>query len=112
MVIARGPLTRATMYLARAEWALALGDTAAAINELAWHDSNDLQGWPVAAPQDGELDAALSAPVRWRLALLQCTSGARDLGRQWLRRAGRLWSNADHDLARTSGRANAEAACR
>jgi hypothetical protein len=95
MVVARGPLVRAITYLSRGQWHLLRGDSAAAAREWRWHENNDLQGWPDGPPQDGELDAALSGPVRLRRAALICSMGDRPSGRRLLSRATELWATAD-----------------
>jgi hypothetical protein len=95
MVVARGPLVRAITYLSRGQWHLLRGDSTAAAREWRWHENNDLQGWPAGPPQDGELDAALSAPVRLVRATLACNTGDHLSGRRLLTRARELWASAD-----------------
>ena len=65
--------------------------------EWLWHENNDFRGWPDGEPQEGELDAALSAVVRLKRA--------RDFVRQdgqpkatacpLFRRVSQLWHNAE-----------------
>ncbi len=64
----RGPLVRALVYLKRGEWQLARGNLPGANLEWLWHENNDFRGWPDGEPQEGELDAALSALVRLKRA--------------------------------------------
>ena len=61
---ARGPFTRALVYLHRGAWQLRRGNSAGAEREWLWHENNDVQGWPSGAPEAGEIDAALSAMAR------------------------------------------------
>ena len=60
----RGPFVRALVYLHRAEWRYRQGDLKGAESEWLWHENNDIQGKPQGEPEQGELDAALSAVAR------------------------------------------------
>ncbi len=95
LTLARGPLLRAVTKWSRASWWLASGDTSAAERELRWSENNDLQGWPVGPPQEGEVDAALSPLVRLRRAVLLCRTGRAADGRALLARVEELWRSAE-----------------
>jgi hypothetical protein len=91
----RGPLVRALTYLKRGEWQLASGDSTGADREWLWHENNDLRGWPAGEPQEGELDAALSALVRLHRADLFLARGEQLRACQLYRRVNELWHNAE-----------------
>ena len=54
--------------LLRASWYEATGNDAGARRELRWHEHTDLVGYPVGAPQAGEVDWAFGTLARWRRA--------------------------------------------
>jgi hypothetical protein len=60
----RGPLVRALVYLHRGAWQQQRGNRSGAESEWLWHENNDVHGWPSRDPEEGELDAALSAVAR------------------------------------------------
>lgn len=91
----RGPLTRAIIYLKRGEWQLARGDRSKADLEWLWHENNDLRGWPTGEPQEGELDAALSALVRLRRAGESLAPDKRRKTCAFLGRVAELWRGAE-----------------
>jgi tetratricopeptide (TPR) repeat protein len=92
---ARGPLLRAVVYLARGEWQSARRQPELTEREWLWHENNDLRSWPTGEPQEGELDAALSALVRLRRAENLLTLGRQSEACALYRRAGELWQAAE-----------------
>jgi len=90
----RGPFTRAMIHLARAEWQLARDDSAAD-REWRWHENNDFRGWPAGEPQEGEIDAALSALVRLRRAERLLAQGERSPACALDSRVAELWHRAE-----------------
>ncbi len=111
------PFAGAVYHLLRADWHMARGNVAAAERDLRWIDGSDFEGWPVGAPQAGEIDAALGTYVRWRRGEALLTSGATAAdtvaGCATLRRVVELWSGSEADMrplqaaavARAGGRA-------
>lgn len=91
IALQRGPLTRAITLHARGAWLLALGDSSSAERQWRFHENADFQGWPSGPPQEGEVEAALSVPLRWQRAVLLCALGDRARGRALLASAGRHW---------------------
>ncbi|MGH7582227.1 MAG: protein kinase domain-containing protein [Gemmatimonadales bacterium] len=106
----RGPLVRALVYLHRGDWQLQRGNLRGAESEWLWHENNDVQGWPSREPEEGELDAGLSAVARLlraeNLMHLDRMQEACDM----LQRVETLWSNAEPPF--TALRARAAAARR
>lgn len=88
-------MLRALVYVKRGEWQLMLGRRAAADSEWLWEENNDLRGWPQGEPQEGELDAALSAVVRFRRAMnfLALDDGPKAC--PLFRRIDELWRGAE-----------------
>lgn len=96
----RGPLLRALTYLHRGAWQVAAGRPARAEQEWIWHENNDIPARPEGEPDQGELDAALSAIARLRraevlqLPLLDRQRDACEL----LARVESLWRDAEPSL--------------
>jgi hypothetical protein len=109
----RGSLTRALIYLHRGDWQLQLNNRAAAESEWIWHENNDVRGWPSGEPEEGEMDAALSAAARLRrgenlLLLDRAVEGCALLHRVLV-----LWSGAEPGIQPLRRRADAAVArCR
>ncbi len=99
--VVEAPFARAVLHLKRADWALALGDSAAADRELLWYENSDMgiEGWIQNALQPGEVDAMLSAFARLRRARLALARGDTAAACPWLRRVAELWSGADSAFA-------------
>ena len=66
------PFFRTMLHLMRAQWHVTLGDTAAAVRDLRWHENNDLRTvtYPAAGAEAAEIDWALGTLARWRRARL------------------------------------------
>lgn len=92
---ADGPFARALGYLWLARGLLMAGDTTGAVRALGWSENADLLGWPTAAPQSGEVDAALSAVARWRQGGLLIATGRVAEGCRLRNRARELWRTAE-----------------
>ncbi len=110
--LARGPLARAVTKWRRGAWRLAEADSTGAEAEWRWSENNDLQGWPVGAPQEGELDAALSPVARLARARMRCASGDLPEGRALLAQVDRLWARAEPAVRNLPLRTAAREACR
>jgi hypothetical protein len=91
----RGPFLRALVYLKRGEWQQARKNWPGANVEWLWHENNDFRGWPVGEPQEGELDAALSAVVRVRRAMNFIDLDALPKACPLFKRVGELWRGAE-----------------
>ena len=91
----RGPFVRALVYLNRGAWQVKRGNRNGADSEWVWHENNDVQGWPSREPEEGELDAAVSAIARLLRAenLLQLDR-AKDAC-DFLQRVRTLWTAAE-----------------
>jgi hypothetical protein len=70
--LAGDPFFRAVLHLMRAQWHASLGDTAAAVRDLRWHENTDLRTvtYPAAGAEAAEIDWALGTLARWRRARL------------------------------------------
>jgi tetratricopeptide (TPR) repeat protein len=95
--VVEDPFARAVLHLERADWALALGDSAAADRELLWYENSDIgiEGWIQTELQSGEVDAMLSGVVRLRRARLALASNETSRACGWLGRLGELWREAE-----------------
>ena len=99
------PYFRSLLHLMRAQWHAALGDTAAAVRDLRWHENNDLRTvtYPAAGPESAEIDWAVGTLARWRRArLLDATPGDAEacacyaaVARLWTGGASRFAARAD-----------------
>jgi serine/threonine protein kinase len=99
--VVEDPFARAVLHLKRADWALALGDSAAADGELLWYENSDIgiEGWIQTVLQPGEVDAMLSAFARLRRARLALARGDEMTACPWLHRIGELWGGAEPAFA-------------
>jgi serine/threonine protein kinase len=99
--VVEDPFARAVLHLKRADWALALGDSAAADRELLWYENSDIgiEGWIQTELQPGEVDAMLSAFARLRRAGLALARGDQAAACPWLHRIGELWRGAEPAFA-------------
>lgn len=106
------PFARAVTYLGRARWQRALDDPDAADRELLWYENADQVGWPIGAPQQGEVDAVLSPYarlLRGEIALERHDPAACRL----LQRVRELWHDAEPAMQPLVARAAlARARCR
>ena len=94
--LVRAPFARAVLYLRRADWQLAGGDSAAAERTWLWADAWDVEGWPHGPAQAGEVDAALSAIVRLRRAALSLQrNGPNPDACRLAERVRQLWAGAE-----------------
>jgi tetratricopeptide (TPR) repeat protein len=92
------PFHRAISHLTAGAVHLAKGDTARALTAWRWAENLDLQGWPSGAPQEGELDAALSPIARLRRAAVLMDSDRREEACGLIAQVQRLWRNADREV--------------
>jgi hypothetical protein len=88
------PFARAILYLRRGEWLLATGDSTGAARMWQWSDAWDIEGWPQGPAQAGEVDAALGAVARLRLAGLTMGSRRGDAC-ALVARVRELWADAE-----------------
>jgi hypothetical protein len=95
------PYFRALLHLLRAQWHADIGDTAAAVRDLRWHENNDLRtvGYPAAGPEPAEIDWALGTLVRWRRARLLAASPGDAEGCACYAAVARLWSGGEAPFA-------------
>ncbi|MEO6067106.1 MAG: serine/threonine-protein kinase [Gemmatimonadales bacterium] len=90
------PFYRAVTRLLRASWYEATGNDAGARRELRWHEHTDLVGYPVGAPQAGEVDWAFGTLARWRRAQVLDRLGERGVEVCAAYRAvDRMWRGGD-----------------
>ena len=99
------PFTRAVTYPARARWQLALRRTDSADRELLWYEGADQDGWPMGAPQQGEVDAVLSVLARLERGVLASERGDPAACRH-LPRVRELWRHAEPSMAPLVARAD------
>jgi hypothetical protein len=109
----RGPLVRALVYLYRGTWRSEQGDAAGAEAEWLWHENNDIAGKPQGAPEQGEIDAALSGVARLLRATNLSMIDRQAEGCALLDRVNALWHNAEAPMQRLQVRvAEARTKCR
>lgn len=100
LALGRGPMLRPMVYLSRSAWLERRNRSDDALRELAWHENNDLRGWPTGALQEGEMDAAMSAIGRLRRGTLLLAMGNDERHAcAMLVRVGQLWASADASFA-------------
>ena len=93
------PFHRAISHLSQGAFSLAKGDTTRALTAWQWAENLDLQGWPIGAPQEGELDAALSPIARLRRAAVLMDSDRREEACGLIAQVQRLWRDAEPEIA-------------
>ncbi|MGA2384484.1 MAG: serine/threonine-protein kinase [Gemmatimonadales bacterium] len=95
------PFFRAMLHLMRAQWHAALGDTAAAVRDLRWHENNDLRTvtYPAAGAEPAEIDWALGTLARWRRARLLDAPPGDPEGCACYAAVARLWSGGEAAFA-------------
>jgi len=105
--VVEDPFARALLHLKRADWTLALGDSAAADRELLWYENSDIgiEGWIQRDLQPGEVDAMLSPLVRLRRAELALARADEAAACPWLHRIRELWSEVEPAFAPVVARA-------
>ena len=96
------PFFRTVLHLLRAEWYERSGDVASAIDELEWHENNDVFDRPSGPPQVADVDWAFATLARWRLARLLDRTGEANACAAYRRVAG-SWAHGD---ARYAARAD------
>jgi hypothetical protein len=89
------PFARAVTYLNRGRWRQELGQPDAADREWFWYESADFEGWPVGAPQEGELDAILSVYARLLRGELAASRANLTLACGHLKRVRELWRRTE-----------------
>ena len=97
------PFAGAVFHLFRGAWELAAGRPQAADREWLWYEASDVDGWPSAHPQAGEVDGVVGVFARWKRGELRLATatGAADSAAACalLRRVAELWRDADTALA-------------
>lgn len=93
------PFARALLYLSRAEWQLRLKRPGDAIRTLGWIEHADLDGWAQGEAQAYDVDLALSAMARARLAGLLRSAGRTREACDVAGRVEELWRGAEPLLA-------------
>lgn len=99
------PFFRTVLHLLRAEWYERAGDVASAVDELEWHENNDVFDRPSGPPQVADMDWAFATLARWRLARLLDRAGDGN-GCAPYRRVAAAWAHGD---ARYAARADTAA---
>ncbi|MES1259407.1 MAG: hypothetical protein ABUL71_02345, partial [Gemmatimonadota bacterium] len=94
----RGPFVRAMVYLSRGEWRRRAGDAARADSEWVWHENNDMAGKPEGEPDQGEIDAALSAVARLLRAENLPALDRYPEACAMLKRVNELWRDAESSM--------------
>ena len=91
------PFARSVLYLNRAQWFLAMGDTAAADATRLWYLNSDsgIDGWPQYALESGEIDGMLGVQARLVQAEFDLTRGRRVSACLLAGRVRELWKNAE-----------------
>jgi hypothetical protein len=95
------PFFRAILHLMRAQWHADVGDSAAAVRDLRWHENNDLRTvtFPAAGPESAEIDWSLGTLARWRRARLLDASPGDAEGCACYAAVARLWSGGEAPFA-------------
>lgn len=95
--VVEDPFARAILHLRRADWSLAVGDSAGADRELLWYENSDtgIEGWVQRELQPGEVDATLSGVARLRRARLAIARHDAAAACGWLGRLNQLWSASE-----------------
>jgi len=95
------PYFRAMLHLMRAQWHADLGDTAAAVRDLRWHENNDLRTvtYPSGEPESAEIDWSLGTLARWRRARLLDGAPANDEACSCYAAVARLWAGGEAPFA-------------
>jgi hypothetical protein len=109
-----GPFARSLTYLARGRWYDALGEADAADASWTWYENSDLTGWPVGAPQQGEVDAMLAPYARLLRGELAARRGDPGAACPHLSRVREEWRGAEPawaPLQERLGRARRAAGC-
>jgi len=96
------PFFRTMLHFLRAEWYERRGDVASAVDELEWHENNDVFDRPSGPPQVADMDWAFATLARWRLARLLDRTGEANACAAYRRVAG-SWAHGD---ARYAARAD------
>ena len=94
---ATDPFARAVLYLNRARWFLALGDTAAADATRLWYLNSDsgIDGWPIGPLESGDIDGMLGVQARLVQAEFDLARGRRESACRLARRVRELWHGAE-----------------
>ena len=106
------PFFRAVLHLMRAQWHASLGDTAAAVRDLRWHENNDLKTvtFPAAGAESAEIDWALGTLARWRRARLLDGASGESEACSCYAGVARLWAGGDAPYAARADTARARLA--
>ena len=91
------PFARSVLYLNRARWFLATGDTVAADATRLWYLNSDsgIDGWPQYALESGEIDGMLGVQARLVQAEFDLTRGRRENACRLAHRVRELWKDAE-----------------
>lgn len=91
------PFARSVLYLNRAKWFLATGDTAAADATRLWYLNSDsgIDGWPQFALEAGEIDGMLGVQARLVQAEFDVNRGRLGTACPLARRVQELWDDAE-----------------
>jgi hypothetical protein len=102
------PFARSVLYLNRAKWFLAAGDTAAADRTRLWYQNSDsgIDGWPVGALESGDVDGMLGVQARLVQAEFDQERGRLDSACPLARRVKELWAGAEPSFDPFRARAN------
>jgi tetratricopeptide (TPR) repeat protein len=91
------PFARSVLYLNRARWFLATGDTAAADATRLWYLNSDsgIDGWPQFALEAGEIDGLLGVQARLVQAEFDLNRGRLETACPIAGRVRELWNDAE-----------------
>ena len=95
------PFAGAAFHLYRGAWELARGRPRAADLEWLWYEASDVEGWPSAHPQAGEVDGVLGVLARSKRGELELAAGTGTdtvAACALLDRVTELWHGADAAL--------------
>jgi hypothetical protein len=95
------PFFRSFLHLMRAQWHAGLGDTAAAVRDLRWHENNSLRVVEnvAPAPEPAEVDWSLGTLARWRRARLRDGTPGDAEACACYAAVARLWRGAEAPFA-------------
>ena len=96
------PFARSVFHLSRGRWLWNIGRPAEAEREWLWYENSDIEGWPQAEMQAGEIDGMLGVYARLLRSRALLRPGASPAEQQagcgYIKRVTELWTDADPSL--------------